>query len=89
MPGRDLCSPGALDGCIDSLPPPGHPAHVRRTILTFAAAGMIGLLPSCALVGNIIRTPIRMITDAEGAVESGAAPATAETRALAARVYGP
>jgi hypothetical protein len=57
--------------------------------MTFAAAGMIGLLPSCALIGNIVRTPIRMITDAEGAIESGAGPATTETKALATRIYGP
>jgi hypothetical protein len=56
--------------------------------LTFAAAGIFGLLPSCTLIGNIIRTPIRALTDAPDANESGAL-TTAETKALAARIYGP
>ena len=51
---------------------------------------MMGLFPSCTFIGNIIKTPIRAITENEQALPSDTpAPAAGEkTEAVATRNYG-
>ena len=55
-----------------------------------AAAGMMGLFPSCTFIGNIIKTPIRAITENEQTLPSDTpAPAAGEkTETVATRIYG-